>query len=217
MIKIIKDLSNNKNHFSGVNPCNYITIHQTGNFSIGANAKKHSQLLKNGFKSTWHITVDDTQAIQHFNYSTQCWHAGDGRGNGNTQSIGIELCVNSDGDYIQTLKNGADVVKQLMKLYNIPIENVVQHNKWSGKNCPEQIRNCKNNVCWNDFINMIQQNNSVEKYVSLYIHGVKSPKDILHKNNKTYLQVDGNLIEVRKFFEILGYNVEWKNNSVYVY
>ena len=218
MVKILKDLARgNNNHYHGINPCNFITVHQTGNFDVGANAKKHSQLLKNSFKSTWHITVDDTQAIQHFEYNVQCWHAGDGWGKGNTQSIGIELCVNSDGDYNKTIDNAVDVIQQLMVLHNIPIQNVVQHNHWSGKNCPAQIRSCKNNICWNDFINKIGTSVQPNKYVNLYIDNVKSKKDILHKNNKTYLEIDGKLIEVRKIFETLGYKVTWKNNSVYIY
>ena len=30
-MKINKMLSNNKNHYTGVNKCKYITIHETGN------------------------------------------------------------------------------------------------------------------------------------------------------------------------------------------
>lgn len=155
-MNIVKNLSNNKNHFKGYNPCNFITIHQTGNTGRGANALNHAKYINNGSGATWHYTVDSERVVQHYNDRVQCWHSGDGSGKGNTQSIGIELCINSDGNYNQTIKNAVELVKMLMKKYNISINNVVQHNKWSRKNCPMQIRAKKNGIGWVQFISMIE-------------------------------------------------------------
>lgn len=155
-MKINKQLSNNKNHFHGVNPCNFITIHQTGNTRVGANAINHARYINGGSGETWHYTVDDKQVVQHFNDRVQCWHSGDGKGAGNTQSIGIELCVNSDGNYHSTIKNAVDLVKYLMRVHNIPIQNVVQHNRWSGKDCPSQIRKGFKGVTWSGFIDNVK-------------------------------------------------------------
>lgn len=152
---IEKHLSKNKNTFKGVNPCNYITIHQTGNVNKGANALNHVRYINNGSNSTWHYTVDSERIVQHFNDTVQCWHSGDGKGKGNTQSIGVELCVNIDGDYLKTIDNAVKLVQHLMKVHNIPINNVVQHNKWSGKNCPTQIRLGVYGVTWNEFISRV--------------------------------------------------------------
>lgn len=168
---------NNKNHYKGVNKKLYITIHQTGNTSKGTNAINHARYIENGSTTTWHYTVDEQNIVQHFNDDVQCWHAGDGRGNGNLNSIGIELCINSDGDYTGTIKNSVNLVKYLMNKYNIPIEKVVQHNRWSGKNCPMQIRQGKNGINWNDYINMIKGNtqpvdkivdNSTDDYITIF-------------------------------------------------
>ena len=104
MVKIQRRISNNRNHYNGTNKKLKITVHQTGNTSRGANAEMHARFINNGSTSTWHYTVDDKQAIQHFEHNTQCWHAGDGRGNGNLHSIGVELCINSDGDYNKTVQ-----------------------------------------------------------------------------------------------------------------
>lgn len=155
-MNIITKLSNNKNHFNGYNPCNYITIHQTGNTGRGANALNHANYMNNGSGATWHYTVDSERVVQHFNNRVQCWHSGDGKGKGNTQSIGIELCVNSDGNYNKTIENATKLVRQLMKQHNVSINNVVQHNKWSGKNCPSQIRAKKNGIGWVQFIQMVE-------------------------------------------------------------
>lgn len=162
MVKIKQNLSPNNNHFWGVNPCNYITIHETANKSKGANAEMHAQYINNGSKDTWHYTVDDTQAIQHYIDTRQCWHAGDGSGKGNTESIGIEICVNSDGDYLKAVQNAVELVSELMKKHNIPIGNVKQHNHWSGKNCPTQLRNGSKGINWNQFIEKVKKESKSE-------------------------------------------------------
>lgn len=143
--------------YGGTNKKQYITVHQTGNTSKGANAGAHARLQANGNSrsASWHYQVDDKEIIQSFSDNAQCWHAGDGRGTGNLNSIGIELCINSDADYKKTLENGAELVRHLMAKYNIPINNVKQHNHWSGKNCPAQIRAGKEGIDWNDFLNMV--------------------------------------------------------------
>ena len=156
MVKIQRRISNNRNHYNGTNKKLKITVHQTGNTSRGANAEMHARFINNGSTSTWHYTVDDKQAIQHFEHNTQCWHAGDGRGNGNLNSIGVELCINSDGDYNKTIQNGAELVRHLMDTLNLGINDVVQHNYWSGKNCPAQIRAGKNGITWAKFKQMVQ-------------------------------------------------------------
>lgn len=175
-MKINKMLSNNKNHYTGVNKCKYITIHETGNKNKGANALNHAKYINNGSSATWHYTVDDKQIIQHYEDSVQCWHCGDGRGEGNTNSIGVEMCINSDGDFNKTIANTIELVKYLMNKHNISIENVVQHNKWNGKNCPANIRSGKP-ITWNTFINKIK-NKPIENNILYKVQvGAFSKKD----------------------------------------
>lgn len=131
----------------------YITIHETGNPSKGADAAAHSKYL-NGLKEkiSWHYTVDDHCAYQHLPDWEGGYHAGDGSGDGNRKSIGIEMCVNQDGNYEQTLRNTAELVRQLMGTYGIPLSHVVQHNHWNGKDCPQQLRKAGR---WQEFLNMV--------------------------------------------------------------
>src|SRR5690554_6747600 len=139
----------------------YITIHETDNTRKGANAKAHANYLKNGAggaSKSWHFTVDDKEIYQHLPTNEVGWHAGDGgNGTGNRQSIGIEICVNRDGNYEKAKENAAWLVRKLMKEHNIPIERVVQHNRWSGKNCPRRMRG---EGKWNHFLQMVQQGSS---------------------------------------------------------
>lgn len=156
MTKIIKNIVKNPKSIYGFNnKKQYITIHETDNTNKGADAVAHGNLQQNGFSSSWHYTVDDKQIVQSFAHNAQCWHAGDGRGNGNLNSIGIEICVNSDGDYKKAVENAAWLTKKIMEEENIALKNVVQHNNWSGKNCPRNLRSGAKGVTWKDFIEMV--------------------------------------------------------------
>src|SRR5690625_7961607 len=90
--------------------------------------------------SSVHSSVDDKELIQSLPHSSQCFHAGDGRGGGNTESIAIEICVNSDGDFRKAVENAAKLTRKIMKDEGISIMNVVQHNAWSRKDCPTFLR-----------------------------------------------------------------------------
>ena len=195
-MKITKMLSNNKNHYTGVNKCKYITIHETGNTNKGANALNHAKYINNGSSATWHYTVDDKQIIQHYEDSVQCWHCGDGRGDGNLNSIGIEMCINSDGDFNKTIDNTIELVKYLMNKHNIPIKNIVQHNKWSGKNCPANIRSGKP-ITWNTFINKIK-NKSIENK--------PTENNILYKVQVGAFRNKDNAIKLSNELKKLGYD-----------
>lgn len=133
----------------------YITIHETGNSNKGANANAHARLQYNGNsrQASWHFQVDDKEIWQSLPTNEVGWHAGDGRGPGNMSSIAIEICVNSDGNFAKARANAAWLAAKLMKDHKIPIKNVVQHHKWSGKNCPQKIRA---GGLWNSFIKQVE-------------------------------------------------------------
>ena len=157
-VSIIEQIipSTNANRPGGNYTKSYITIHETGNKAAGAGAKNHANWLSNGANGEigYHYTVDDHEIYHHIPDNEKAWHAGDGGlGTGNLHSIGIELCVNADGDFEQTKKNAAWLVAKLMKDNSIPIGNVVQHNHWSGKNCPQTIRETGT---WDAFLAMCQ-------------------------------------------------------------
>lgn len=140
------------------NPVDFITIHETANSSIGAGAQAHANLQSKGNvrDASWHWQVDDKVAIQSFPHTVRCWHAGDGRGTGNLSSIGIEICVNADGDFRKAVENAATLVRTIMAEEGIPLERVVQHSRWSGKNCPTFLRNGSRGITWNDFLNLVK-------------------------------------------------------------
>ena len=137
--------------YPGTNSKKYIVIHETANTRKGANANAHARLQASGNSrnASWHYTVDDKEIVQSFSDNAQCWHAGNKYYNQN--SIGIEICVNSDGNFKKAVDNAVELTKQLMRKYNVPASRVIQHNQASGKDCPRYLRSGSKGITWAQF------------------------------------------------------------------
>ena len=112
-----------------------ILFHETGNKSRGANAAAHARLQKRGNvrNASWNWTVDDTEAVQSFPNGIKTWSAG----RGGLHYVSVELCVNPDGDYAQTVQNGIELALWLRSQgVGDALKN---HHDITGKNCPTQL------------------------------------------------------------------------------
>ncbi|AXK19117.1 N-acetylmuramoyl-L-alanine amidase [Bacillus sp. COPE52] len=117
-----------------------ITFHETDNDAPAINERNN--VANNSTGTSFHIAIDDKEAIQLIPFYRNAWHAGDGtNGRGNRHSIGIEICYNKSGGarYEKAVQNAIIVIRQLMKQFNIPIEKVKTHNERNGKNCPSRM------------------------------------------------------------------------------
>lgn len=72
---------------------------------------------------------------------------------GNRNSIGIEMCVNTNGDIYDTWQRTAKLVASLLVINNLDITRVLQHNDFSGKHCPASL--IATNY-WDTFIKMVE-------------------------------------------------------------
>ena len=118
----------------------FLTIHQTGNRRRGADARAHARWLARAAPYSWHATIDDREVWQSLDWSEQGWHAGDGRaGPGNTGSIGLEICMHEGIDAARADANAAWLAARL-RAAGHGRSGIVQHHRWTGKNCPELIR-----------------------------------------------------------------------------
>lgn len=140
----------------------WITVHETGNQSPGANALMHARFVGNGGGRdierggknggvSFQAVVDEVESIQIMPWNAVAWHASDGDGDGNFDSIAIETC--QIGDFTKTVRNLVKLIAKLMKEFSIPLDHVVQHNHWAPdkKNCPEFMRR-NSNALWNGLI-----------------------------------------------------------------
>lgn len=133
----------------------YITVHETANKSIGANAEMHRRFTHNGGGAenvSFTYVVDDHEAIELVPRGEKTWQAGDGANGPGNSSTSIEACVNADGNWTVTKENLAQLIVWLVKNDpNLSIDRVVQHNRWSGKNCPTYLRQ----TGWNELMSRV--------------------------------------------------------------
>jgi len=59
---------------------------------------------------------------------------------GNRNGIGVELCVNEDGDFETTFDNAARLTACLLESYRLDTDDIKQHADFTNKNCPQSIR-----------------------------------------------------------------------------
>ena len=136
----------------------WIVIHETDNEAASADAWHHNEYLKTNETdiNSWHYTVDD-HAIYHSLPDEEVgWHAGDKmtENGGNMTGIGIELCVNEGNDFEKTMENAAALCAELMKAYDLRIEDIKQHHDFSGKDCPHRILSADRTE---EFVKMVQE------------------------------------------------------------
>ena len=136
----------------------YIVIHETGNDEYGSTAKNHSTYLKKNSKveNSWHYTVDDHEIYHHLPDDEVGWHASDGltKNGGNLNGIGIEICVNDDGNFNQAVDNAARLTAYLLNAYRLDIKDIKQHADFTKKNCPENLRDTGQ---WDAFIEKVKE------------------------------------------------------------
>ncbi|MFR5073675.1 MAG: N-acetylmuramoyl-L-alanine amidase family protein, partial [Bianqueaceae bacterium] len=147
--KLITD----ENKYPDQNNVQYLVIHDTGNTNKGATAINHYYYFLNNVGRSAHYFVDDHEVIQIIEDKDGAWHCGDGKGQygiTNTNSLSIETCVNSDGNYEEAIQNTIDLAAYLMYVYDLPMDRLVRHYDASRKNCPAQMNK---DGQWTDWYN----------------------------------------------------------------
>ncbi|WP_020177549.1 N-acetylmuramoyl-L-alanine amidase [Methylopila sp. M107] len=130
-----------------------ITIHNTDNANVGAGAAAHAKYVKGADavkrEVSWHYTVDDEAVYQSLPDEEVGWHAASSAGN--AVSIGVEICMNADMKKEAAYAKAALLTAALAKKHGVDVATgVVQHNHWSGKNCPRVLRAEANG--WKNFL-----------------------------------------------------------------
>ncbi|PEJ77840.1 N-acetylmuramoyl-L-alanine amidase C-terminal domain-containing protein [Bacillus wiedmannii] len=156
----------------------YITVHNTYNDAPAEN--EVSYMISNNNEVSFHIAIDDKKAIQGIPLERNAWACGDGNGSGNRESISVEICYSKSGGdrYYKAEENAVDVVRQLMSMYNIPIENVRTHQSWSGKYCPHRMLA---EGRWGAFIQKVKSGNvetTIQSKQNIIQSGAFSPYEV---------------------------------------
>ena len=118
----------------------YIVWHDTGvrDQSDEGNANYFYSVYR---EASANYFIDENSITEVVAPGYVAWHVGDGEGKygiTNYNSIGIELCVEADGNFKpETIANAVWLGKKLMADWRISYEGNVRHYDASRKNCPQ--------------------------------------------------------------------------------
>ncbi len=132
-----------------------IIVHNTGNNASANNEINY--MISNSNQVSFHVAVDDKEAIQGVPFDRNTWNAGDGaEGYGNRNGISIEICYSKNDSDIEKFllaeKNAVKVIAQLLKERNWDISKVTKHQDYNDKYCPHRTLD----LGWQRFLGMIQ-------------------------------------------------------------
>lgn len=131
-----------------------ITVHNTANDASAEN--EIAYMIRNNNQTSFHYAVDDKEIVQGIPEDRNAWHAGDGNGDGNRKTIGVEICY-STGDkakFEKAQENAAEFVAYKLKENNWGIEKVYTHKHWSGKHCPHRTLD---EYGWEYFLDLVEK------------------------------------------------------------
>ena len=131
----------------------FITIHNTGNEkSTAKNERAWLTNLQNTRTASYHIVIDEHEAIECIPLNEVAWHAGDGNRKGNRASIGIEIC--ESGDYQKTWRNAVHLAARLLHERKMGTDKLRRHFDWSGKICPRLMHD---NGTWRTWFKFVEE------------------------------------------------------------
>ena len=196
-MQINKMLAHNSNFSKGrKQKIQFLVIHYTAN--NGDLAKSNCNYFKIANRgASAHYFVDKMEIWQSVEDNDTAWHCGT-KGKyyhnkcRNDNSIGIELCSEKDskGKFYfnnKTMNNAIELVKMLMKKYNIPIQNVIRHYDVTHKNCPMPFVN--NTVAWENFKNSLKGDDYMKVKRVVEVNGVKKELEAINDNGKNYYSI----------------------------
>jgi len=162
----------------GIKDIKAIVIHYTGNYSKGSGAGEHFNYFNNGNRNASADVFIDDHSIYKVNDWTKyyTWAIGDGNGHygwTNSNTISIEMCVNSDGDFNKTVANTIAYIRELHK--EGYTTTLIRHYDASRKLCPKMFVDLNisgYNKAYTDFRNKVFQkeppvNNDTSDYTGI--------------------------------------------------
>ena len=152
----------------------WIVVHESGMPTAGSDAKLLAEIQydraygkRASAGASWNYQVDEKGIYQSFADEVYCWHAGGDYGKWlpyrNSNSIGIEMCINQDGNYDGAMHQDAKLIAYLMHKYNLNFDNVVRHHDTSGKECPSYMLRTNR---YGEFLQMIAKEYVAMQYLS---------------------------------------------------
>lgn len=186
-----------------------IVIHWTANTDTGADAEANRNYFNTtGSYASTHYIVDSKQIIRCIPDDEIGYHVGaarytelansirEGNASPNYYLLGIEMCVNKDGDWNKTYEATVGLTAYLLKKHALSVDDVYRHYDITGKACPQIMLE---EDSWNEFKSRV----AIQLLpVRIQINGKYLAVDAFIKDDMTYAPV-------RAIAESLGAEVDW--------
>lgn len=132
-----------------------IVVHNTDNDASAKNEIINMTKPENKSSVSFHVAVDDKEAIQGIPFNRNAWSCGDGRnGKGNRKYISVEICYSKSGGtrFIEAEKRASKEIALILHERGWGIERVKRHYDFSGKQCPKRTMA----MGWQRFLDMVK-------------------------------------------------------------
>mgnify|MGYP000497290704 FL=1 len=184
----------------------YIVLHYTAN-DVDTSMSNAKYFASGSRGASAHYFVDSKNIVQSVKDNFVAWAVGGNKYNDvaqtgggkfygkctNSNSLSIEICDDIKYNAIYpteaTINNVVELVRTLMKKYNINISNVIRHFDVTGKKCPMYwCGDSQKNAIWISIKNRIVEEEKVVKQ-SIKINGKLKSVDAINKGNYTYIKI----------------------------
>jgi N-acetylmuramoyl-L-alanine amidase len=208
-----------------------LVIHWTANEGKGANAVANRNYFnKPTTEASAHYIVDDKQIVRCLPENEMAYHVGAKQykreavaklsSYPNNCTIGIEMCVNADGNFQETYRRTVELAADILKRYGWGVDRLWRHFDITGKNCPayfvsddfaRKYTGLTAAQAWAKFKDDVQKNLVTENpqkeqkivdKVSIEINGSRLPV-------QGYLKDGVSWLPIRAVSEAVGAKVEW--------
>ena len=186
-------------NFSDLNrsKIDWIILHYVGAVST---AKNNAEYFYDKYRgASAHYFVDDKEIWQVVEDNDAAWAIGANKyytGARNSNSISVEMCCyymqNGNINVAKEVEEKAvELVKMLIKKYNVDIDHVIRHYDATRKNCPAPF--VSDQERWNNFKKKLQEQSTEEEREEYtdYEKRVRNWQDTMNLDYNCGLELDG--------------------------
>lgn len=130
-----------------------IIVHNTAGSASAL--EEANRMISNNSPISFHVVIDEKEAVECIPFSHNAWHAGDGGyGFANRNLIGIEIARSTSPQdlYLKAEANAVVYVAGVLKQYGWDVNRLYKHKQFSATACPHRTEE----LGWQRFIALVQ-------------------------------------------------------------
>ena len=130
-----------------------IIVHNTAGSASAM--EEANRMISNNSPISFHVVIDEKEAVECIPFSRNAWHAGDGGyGFAHRNLIGIEIARSTSPQdlYLKAEANAVVYVAGVLKQYGWGVNRLYKHKQFSATACPHRTEE----LGWQRFIALVQ-------------------------------------------------------------